>query len=384
MAESPPSVADLVRERANRFGPIPFDEFMELALYAPEVGFYESGGAAGGDARGGDFLTSPSIGPLFGAVLARALDSWWDDLGQPDPFVVIEAAASTGELCRAVLAASPRCLPALRYLLVERSERLRAQHPTHLPVEPAAHVLGPVAPSDEEDEEGARVLPGGGPRIASLPDLPAGPIVGVVFANELLDNIPFAVVERTDEGWREVRVTGELEESLVPAAPALASHADRLVPDAAVGARIPIQRRAGQWLWSAMRILHRGRVVVADYAVSTTGELAARPPEEWLRTFRSGSRASAPLERPGGQDITADVCIDQLAFVAPPDVDRTQAEFLAANGVAELVAAARDEWQAGAAEGSLAALKARSRVSEADALTDPSGLGGFRVIEWEI
>lgn len=384
MAETPPSVADLVRERANRFGPIPFDEFMELALYAPDSGFYESGGAAGGDARGGDFLTSPSIGQLFGAVLARALDSWWDELDQPDPFVVIEAAASTGELCRAVLAAAPRCLPALRYLLVERSDVLRAQHPAHLPIEPAAHVLGPVAPSDEEDEEGARVLPGGGPRVASLPDLPAGPIVGVVFANELLDNIPFALVERSDDGWREVRVNGELEESLVPAAPALASHADRLVPAAAPGARIPIQRRAGQWLWSAMRILHAGRIVVFDYAVSSTSELAARPAEAWLRTFRGGGRGSSPLDRPGVQDITADVCIDQLSFVAPPDVDRSQAEFLAAHGIDQLVAAARDEWQAGAAKGTLDAVRARSRMSEADALTDEAGLGGFRVIEWVI
>ena len=384
MADSPPSVAQLVRERANRFGPIPFDEFMELALYAPEVGFYESGGAAGGDARGGDFLTSPSVGPLFGAVLARALDAWWDELGQPDPYVVIEAAASTGELCRAVLAASPRCLPALRYLLVERSERLRAQHPAHLPIEPAAHVLGPVAPSDEEDEEGARVLPGGGPRLASLPDLPAGPIVGVIFANELLDNIPFALVERSDDGWREVRVSGEMEEALVPAPPALAAHADRLVPSAVVGTRIPIQRRASQWLWSAMRVLHRGRIVVADYAVGTTTTLAGRSPEEWLRTYRVGSRGWSPLERPGEQDITADVCIDQLSFVAAPDVDRTQAEFLAAHGIDELVGAAREAWTAGAASGSLDALKARSRVSEADALTDPTGLGGFRVIEWEL
>ena len=317
-------------------------------------------------------------------MLARAIDAWWDELGQPDPFVVIEAAASTGELCRAVLAASPACAPALRYLLVERSDRLRAQHAVHLPVELAAHVLGPVGPADDEDDQGARVLPGGGPRVASLPDLPAGPIVGVVIANELLDNVPFVVLERGPDDWLEVRVSADLEEVLIPAAPALVAEADRLAGEAPAGARIPIQRGAVDWVRDARRVLQRGRVVVFDYAVDATAELAARPMDEWVRTYRAGAGGASPLERPGEQDITCEVCIDQLARAAVPTVVRTQAEFLAAHGLAELVGSARSEWEAGAAAGTLDALKARSRVSEADALTDPSGLGAFRVIEWSV
>jgi len=281
-----------------------------------------------------------------------------------------------------VLDAAPACLPALRYLLVERSESLRARQSAHLPIEPAAHVLGPVAPSDDEDDQGARVLPGGGPRVASLPDLPAGPLTGVVLANELLDNIPFVLMQRGADGWYEVRVTGDLDEAVVPAAPALAQLADRLAPDAPMAGRVPIQRRACEWLWNAIRTLQHGRVVVIDYAVSSTSELARRPVEEWVRTYRAGSRGASPLARPGLQDITVEVCVDQLALVAPPDVDRSQAEFLADHGLGELVADARDAWHAGAATGSLDALKARSRVSEADALTAPGGLGAFRVIEW--
>ena len=118
-----------------------FDEFMELALYHPEFGFYARGRGAG---RGADFLTSPSVGPLFGAVLARALDAWWDELENPDPYTVIEAGAADGRLARDILAAEPRCAPALRYLLVEQSPALRDAQGRHVHLEPPLVVLGPV------------------------------------------------------------------------------------------------------------------------------------------------------------------------------------------------------------------------------------------------
>jgi hypothetical protein len=67
-----------------------------------------------------------------------------------------------------------------------------------------------------------------------------------------------------------------------------------------------------------------------------------------------------------------------------PDGDRAQAAWLEGHGLAELVAAARETWRATAHVGDLTALAARSRVGEADALTDPGGLGAFRVLEWEV
>ena len=75
---------------------------MDLALYG-EHGFYASGGRAG---RRGDFITSPEVGPLFGAVLARAIDAWWNELGRPSDFAVVEAGAGPGTLARAILAAA--------------------------------------------------------------------------------------------------------------------------------------------------------------------------------------------------------------------------------------------------------------------------------------
>ena len=100
-------------------GPVPFSEFMADALYGPD-GFYTSGGRAG---RRGDFITSPEVGPLFGAVVARFLDAEWKRLGRPEPFTVVDAGAGPGTLARSVLAAEPECSAAMRYVAVEVSRR---------------------------------------------------------------------------------------------------------------------------------------------------------------------------------------------------------------------------------------------------------------------
>ena len=357
--------------RVRRHGPVGFDDFVDEALYGPG-GFYASGGGAG---RGRDFLTSPEVGPLYGAVVARALDGWWDGLGRPDPFVVVEAGAGPGTLARDVLAAGPACAPALRYLLVERSEALRRHHAEALPLEPLASVIEP--PPGEAEEVPSRT--GVGPLVASAAELPAEPVGGVVLANELLDNLAFSLFERTAAGWAEVRVgevDGRLSEVLVPAPAPFPLEAPE-------GARVPVQRRAGEWLRRALGTLRRGRVVVVDYA-DATESLAARPWPEWLRTYRAGGRGGHPLDHPGDQDVTCEVAVDQLARVRPPDLDRPQADFLAASGLDALVAEARATWAERAARPDLVALKARSRVGEAAALRDPGGLGAFRVLEWVV
>jgi SAM-dependent MidA family methyltransferase len=366
-----------VAERVRRVGPIRFDEFMELVLYHPELGFYSQGRGAG---RGADFLTSPAVGPLYGAVVARALDDWWVELGRPDPFTVIEAGAGDGRLARDVLAASPDCAPALRYLLVEQSSELRARQQRQLHIEPTLLARGPAEP-DAEDE-GTRPVPGIGPLAASLGDLPAEPATGVVFANELLDNLPVRLLERAADGWLEVRVGEGLTEILVPASRDVSGSADRFAPQAPVGGRVPIQERAAAWLRRSLTTLERGRVVVVDYADSTAA-MAARDWTTWLRTYAAHGRGGPLLEAAGSRDITCEVAIDQLAAVASLSGDNSQADFLEAHGMDDLIRQARAAWRAGASA-DLESLKARSRVTEASALSDPRGLGAFRVLEWEI
>ncbi len=376
----PPTVADEIR----RHGAVALDRVLEHALYDPTTGFYETGGRAGG--RAGDFLTSPEVGGLFGAVVAEALDTWWRSMGAPDPYVVVEAGAGPGTLCRTVLAAAPECAAALRYVLVERSAAQRRLHAGKLRLEDPALAFAPVDPDTESPVPGAPA----GPICVSLAEMPrvAGPVV--VLANELLDNLPFGLAERGGGRWHEVRVdlataadgVERLVETLVPLAPERATVLDRLAPDAAAGARVPLQDAARAWLRDALGIAGpHGRVVVVDYA-ATSAELAGRPQEQWLRTFRAHARGGGPLDALGLQDVTCEVAVDQLALVRQPSIVTTQADWLRAHGIDELVAAARATWAERAHLGDLAAVAARSRVSEAEALLDLGGLGAFRVVEW--
>jgi hypothetical protein len=79
--------------------------------------------------------------------------------------------------------------------------------------------------------------------------------------------------------------------------------------------------------------------------------------------------------------VTCEVAVDQLP---PATANRSQGEFLRAFGLDELVTAARAAWEERAHIGDLQSLMAKSRVNEASALTDPTGLGAFRVLEWEV
>jgi SAM-dependent MidA family methyltransferase len=342
---------------------------MELALYDDRHGFYASGGSAG---RRGDFLTSPEVGPLFGAVVCRAIDDWWRELGQPDPFVVIEAGAGSGVLGASVLRSEPECGPALRYVLVERSAALRAQHATRLTLESPAFAFAPNRQEDDADAAPTDVPVG--PIVVSLAELPRVHGPSVIIANELLDNLAIDLLERRADSWLEVRVGlsadgSELVEHLVPST---------MAPDvdARDGARVPVQAAATFWVREAESMADI--VTVFDY-VTTTSQTASRPASEWLRTYRSHERGADPLMALGTQDITCDVCVDQLPA---PSANTSQAEWLRARGLDDLVAHGRRIWDQRKHIGDLQAMEARSRVTEAEALTDPSGLGAFRVLEW--
>jgi SAM-dependent MidA family methyltransferase len=351
-----PSAADrFVDLIAEAGGAVRFDRFMHECLYGGD-GFYTSGRGQAG--RRGDFITSPEIGPLFGTVIARALDSWWSEVGRPENFRVVEVGAGPGSLARSILAARPECLegrPAA-YVAVEVSEHQRSLHPES---------------------------------VTSTDRVPDGEITGVVFANELLDNMPFRLLVG-DGRWREAWVTErngqflEVLREIDTSAIGTNTIGDVDVSGPApLGARIPWQQSAST-LAADIATRLRGRLVVVDYMVATTSELARRPWREWLRTYAGHERGSHYLVRPGEQDITGEVCIDQLrAAIGEPIALRTQAHFLQRWGIDELVEEGKRIWTEKASRPDLEAVKMRSRVSESEALTDPGGLGSFTVVEFQ-
>lgn len=378
-----PSLRERVVEQIHREGPLPFDRYMESALYDSDGGFFARGAGAGRSR--GDFLTSPEVGSLFGALVAVALDRWWVELGEPDPYLVIEPGAGSGRLARDVLRAEPRCGPSLRYVMVERSEELRNRAHEHLSVEPAEEALGPVLFDDPELTP--EPMPGLGPIVTALGELPVGPLTGVVIANELLDNLPFRVIERTADGWDEIRVgVGDGEEFIelpVPVDPTLVEGVEALAETTPIGARLPLQAGMAEWLQTCGSMLISGIVAVVDYAAPAES-MVERGHEGWLRTYRSHQRGTGPLDAPGTQDITCDVMTEQLhrlALRAGFTIERecSQADWLRDLGIDGMVALAQSAWSERAHVGDLEALKARSIVNEAAALTDPSGLGAHGV-----
>ena len=335
-----------IRAEIAAVGAIPFERFMELALYG-EDGFYTRADA-GSAGRRGDFITSPEVGPLFGAVLARYLDTEWDRIGQPDQFTVVDVGAGPGTLARSILAATARCSDALQYVAVEVSAAQRDRHPD---------------------------------QIESIITLPSEPIDGVVIANELLDNLPFRLAV-FDAGWREAYVDVGSDGSLVEV---LSAPIDPLPPylisTAALGARAPLIERAAAYVSEMRAIIRTGSLLTVDYGVALTAGLAARPWRDWLRTYRGHERGAHYLAAAGAQDITTDIPFDQLL---EPDVVRTQNQFLQRCGITEMVEEGKRVWQEQAARPGLEAMKMRSRVSESEALLDLSGLGSFLVAEWRI
>lgn len=323
-----------------------FDEYVDRCLYDPVDGFYAAHGHAGG-ARG-DFLTSPEVGPLFGLLVARYLDSVWNDLGRPERMPVVECGAGRGALANAILTSGVECVASLAYVTVERSERLRAEQRALL-----GDAVTIVASLDEVDD--------------------GAPIVGVILANELLDNLAFRLVVRDDNSWAEVYV---VDGGPVIGDVAAPSPSGYVLPDAPTGSRLPLHDQAHSWVADALGRLEAGRLLLIDYGVTTTDQLIDR---DWLRTYRGHDRGSNPFETPGTCDVTTDVAFDQLPQASSIV---TQAEFLRSLGIDELVDEGQRIWAERAHLGDLAAIKARSRTVEAGALTDPSSLGAFLVAEW--
>ena len=324
-------------------GAISFEQYMGLALYG-EGGFYQDGGKAG---RRGDFITSPEVGPLFAAVVARYLDNCWNELGCPESFDVVEVGAGPGTLARGIYDAQPQCLSAMKYVAVEISESQRAMHPDF---------------------------------VESAEEFPDRAIQGVVLANELLDNLPFKLFV-FDGTWKEAFVGLGDGGRFVEVLRTIINIPEVLPKSAPLGSRAPIQEAATRWMLNVSQKLSRGKVLVFDYCSESTSEIAVTPWREWLRTYKNHERGEHYLLEPGSQDITSQVMIDQLMEAVPGLSVTKQSDWLQHWGIQDLVSKGAKYWEKQRTSPDILALKMRSRANEASVITDVSGVGAFSVLE---
>jgi Putative S-adenosyl-L-methionine-dependent methyltransferase len=233
--------------------------------------------------------------------MVELIDGWWDRLGRPDPFTVVELGAGDGSRARDVLGIGPRALSALRYVVVEEgppAARLRSHNST-LPVEDPAFLF-PSAISDPDDpDEVAQPARDVGPVVTSLGELPVVPGPALVVAIRWVGRMPSDRVEWRAGQWLEVRLGAEgerLEEVLVPLDPRRVEMIGELLPPGlrSEGARFAVLVGASAWMASALSAAGSGALTVVDRWTRRTERLdAVEPPALALDQL---GRRSEPLD----------------------------------------------------------------------------------------
>jgi SAM-dependent MidA family methyltransferase len=341
---------------------MPFAAFMSLALYHPQHGYYTAGPARVG--WRGHFLTSPELDPGFGRLWADCFAEIWRRCGEPDRFEVIEIGPGEGGFATAVLEAVDGAFAdALAYRLVERSPALRERQERAL--DGFARVEW--SPSITEVDEAAH---------------------GCVFANEVLDNLPVHLVERTTEGLREMCVSVEegrlVFVDLAPSNPELHAFFDRCGVEVPEGHRAEVPLAAESFVARVAGMFQTGCAIFVDYG-STAADLVERPTGSLLAYSKSGTDERV-LEGVGNKDITAHAnwtSVMGACTRAGLDVNEpiTQREALQALGLHALHDGLRSAHDAAVKAGRGAdAIAALSRRQALGALADPGGLGGLQTL----
>ncbi len=309
-------VTALIEEEIRRHGPVAFGRFMELALYAPGLGYYTAGKEKFG-ARG-DFITAPETFPLFGRCIAHTAAEIFAQLGDAE---ILEVGAGSGRLAVELLRELARldALPRTYYIL-DLSPHLRVRQ-TETLKEHAPELCG---------------------RVRWLDRLPAS-FRGLVIGNELLDAMPVERFRMAANGLEQLRVTrqdGRLTWIGTAAEPALV---ERIAPlGLAPGYISEVGFAAEAWIRSAADILESGVLLLIDYGF---------PRAEFYHPDRAGGtlmchyrhRAHGdPLILVGLQDITAHIDFTAIAEAGTETgLDllgyTSQAAFLIGNGLDRLV-----------------------------------------------
>lgn len=340
---------------------MPFGAFMQLALYHPRHGYYSGGRERSG--WRGHFLTSPELSPAFGILWARAFEKVWKACGSPPEFTIVEVGPGEGGFAAAVLSSiSEELGAALRYRLVERVPAL-------------------------QERQAERLAGAGVAWSASIAEVPAA-AHGVVFANEVLDNLPVHLVERRDGRLLEVcvDVAGDrLVETLrPPAGDELAAWLERAGAEVLEGQRVEVTMAAESFVRLCAAVVETGALVLVDYGVESS-DLPARQ-RGTLVAYSAAGATDDVLARPGEQDVTAHAnwtivrrTCEALGLNVTEPVP--QREVLLALGARDLGEELRAEHSRAAGEGRGAdAVRALSRRSSLGAILDPGGLGGLGVV----
>jgi SAM-dependent MidA family methyltransferase len=285
---TPTDAANGIQALVAARGGVRFRDFMELALYHPEHGYYGAGRARLG--REGDFFTNVSVGAIFGELMARQFLEMWERLGRPEGFAIVEQGANDGTFAADVLEWCRReareFFDAVRYEIVEGLEILRARQ-----------------------DERLREFAGKVVWRAGLEELP--PFTGVHFSNELVDAFPVHLVRYRAGEWRELWVTPDLAWD-EKAAPEDLRNALWDVPQID-GYTTEVNLEAARWALSLAGKIQSGWILTIDYGFPRERYYSPERHTGTLECYAGHAKGLDPLSKPGFCDLTAHVEFTGLA-----------------------------------------------------------------------
>jgi SAM-dependent MidA family methyltransferase len=355
MAPTFTSILDLLTDRLDQspHRRITFAEYMELVLYAPGLGYYDRSPERIGS--GGDFFTSPHLGVDFAEMLAIQLAEMWEQLGKPQPFMVVEMGAGQGLIAQDMLRywqqQHPELFTNIDYLIVETATAMRLCQQQLLATWPV--------------------------RWVNWDELAAASITGCLFSNELIDALPVHQVVVKNGELQEIYVTlddqQQIQEEIgILSTKRLAEYfqqADIPILTYETGYRTEVNLAALDWLYTVALKLQRGYLLSIDYGYTSQRYYNPQRSQGTLQCYYQHRYHSNPYINIGQQDLTAHVdfgsLIRQGNLWGLSELGFTrQGMFLMALGLGDRITQPET-------------LARRQALHQ---LIDPMGLGGFGVL----
>jgi len=289
---------DLIVEEINRKGKITFAEFMQMALYHPKYGYYNSDKERVG--RFGDFYTSPAVHRIFGELIAKQLEEMWRIMGKT-PFTIVEMGANKGWLCCDIIQSIKKEYPVFydnfHYIIVESNPY--AKEKQRLLLE-CIHVTEEKVSWHTYSEDGFSF----------------DRIQGCFLSNEFVDALPVHRLKVKNKVLKEIYVSYndsgffEIDDEVSPDVSKQYIETFQMHLNEGQGCEVNLS--AAKWLRHVSEKLRKGFVLTIDYGDTTDGIYRENGSDGTVRCFYKHTVNRDYYERPGGQDITAHVDFTNL------------------------------------------------------------------------
>ncbi|MGN6340793.1 MAG: class I SAM-dependent methyltransferase [Ginsengibacter sp.] len=279
-------LSEIIQSKIESEGPVSFHDFMEMALYYPSLGYYNSGKSKIG--KEGDFYTSPIVSSLFGELIGKQIEEMWTMLDKK-PFTIVEYGAGTGSLCNDILCYlrnNPMLYAQFSYCIIEKGEALRKIQQRHLREKVSWY--------------------------NSISEI--APVNGCVLSNELLDNFAVHRVKMEkelmeiflnyDNGFREI---------LRPASPELKDYLNEQHIELAPGYVTEINLEAIEWIKEISENLEKGFALTIDYGYAAEEFYNPARNSGTIVCYKNHQVNTSFYTDIGSQDITAHVNFSALS-----------------------------------------------------------------------